>query len=771
MKYIYKQIIIGIIFGCISIAGTEYGIPFRGVMVNCRDAAPLAAGFLFGGPAGIIAGLMGGIERWFAVYWGVGSFTRVACSVSTALAGFFAALLRKFLFENEKPTYGMALGCGAVMEVFHLNMIFVTNASDAESAIFVINICFIPMVIANSVSVMLSVIAIALLSKEKLARRSSRKETPIFQTIQRWLLIVLSISFFISSVFTFFLQNNMSNNNAVRTVKNTCNEISQVIIDASDNNMLYTCRIVGREIASGYYNIDNIAEKYELTEILVIDKNGIVVESNNPDYIGFDMASGDQSAAFLCLLNGTKEYVQEYGPIAKNSSEWRKFAGVAIKGGFVQISYDKDTFQKEIYNKISFVADNKTLGHDGGVIITDGDNVIISSTKGVDSIYKNITPEQLSMIRSSEEPAIITLEDESQYYVACNYSEGYYIISLYNYEDAVSSRDVSLYLSVFSLVIIFAIMFALIYFLIKKIVVNQISKMTQSLSIISQGNLNEVVDVRSSSEFSSLSDDINSTVNTLKRYIEEAASRIDAELKFAKTIQESALPNVFPERDDFEIYATMKTAKEVGGDFYDFYFTDSKTLNFLIADVSGKGIPAAMFMMRAKSVLKAETQRGSTVDKVFSEGNDSLCQGNDAGMFVTAWQGCFDLENGKIQFSNAGHNYPAIKRKNGKFELAPQKVNLVLGGMEGLPYAINDLQLEPGDSIFLYTDGVTEATNAENELFGNDRLLDALNSKDFANPQEVCDAVYKSIDDFVLAADQFDDITMLCVTYKAHWHE
>lgn len=772
IKYIYKQLIIGILFGFISIVGTEWGIPINGVMVNCRDAAPLAAGLIFGSPAGIIAGLMGGIERWFAVYWGAGSFTRVACSISTALAGFYAALLRKILFENKKPTYGLALGCGFIMEVFHLNMVFITNIPDATRAIFVINTCLIPMIIANSLATMLSVMVVSIMDGEKISFKFPvATEAPIFTTIQRRLLLVLSISFLVLLWFSFVLQNNMAKNNATTLVDTACQEVAEDISDASDSYMLYLTRIVGREIASGYYDLNRLSDKYELTDISLVNKDGIIVESNNPSFINFDMSSGEQSAKFLCLLNGTKEYVQAYGPITQDKNIYRKFSGVANKNGFVQISYDSQAFHKELDTQIGNIAINRRLGTNGGIIICDENLNIISSTKSITLPVDQIQEHQVDYLRKHNEVFITELDDGKDYYIGSRFIEGYYIISLYSVEDSVKPRDVSLYVTLFSILILFAIMFGVIYVLIKNIVVNQITKMAESLSIISHGNLNEVVNVRSSLEFSSLSDDINSTVNTLKRYITEAAARIDSELKFAKSIQESALPKVFPDRDDIEIYATMKTAKEIGGDFYDFYFTNEKILNFLIADVSGKGIPAAMFMMRAKSVLKSQTERGLSVDDAFTSGNDTLCQENDAGMFVTAWQGALDLSNGKIYYANAGHNLPAIKKKDGEFALHHQKVNLVLAGMEGIPYTLNEMTIEPGDTIFLYTDGVTEATNAQNELYGEERLIAALNAANTSNPEALCNAIYKDIDAFVKEADQFDDITMLCLTYKAPFVE
>ena len=766
IPYMARQSIYGVVFGLVAVMGTEWGISMNGFMVNCRDAAPLVAGLLFGAPSGIISGLIGGIERYVAVYWGVGSFTRIACSVSTIICGFVGALIRKFLLENKKASWELGLGVGVVMEIFHLNMVFITNIKDATKAIRVVDACFVPMVTSVGLSVMLSVVAVSILSGEaKKWKKSEKQATPIFQTIQRWLMLVLSLVFAVSMIFNYLIQNNLATKQAGELITSALEEMSKDVTDASDRYMLQTTRTIAREVNSGYYSMDKLINRYEFTELSVVDQNGIIVDSNIPEYIGFDMASGEQSAEFLCLLNDTNEFVQAYGPIAIDQRVYRKYAGVKINKGFVQMGYDAKCFKKEVDHQIRYMANNIRVGEIGGVIILDDNNRMVSYSSSLIKRYfdKNVINEIRN--RTENEISEILIGD-TQYYMCRNNVEGYLVAAFYSVDDARADKAVSLYVSLFTLLLIFGVMFVLIYLLIKKIVVNQIMQMAKSLSNITAGNLDEVVNVRSNREFASLSDDINSTVDTLKHYIAEAAARIDKELEFAKNIQESALPRVFPDNDKYKLYASMYTAKEVGGDFYDFYQTDADTLNFLIADVSGKGIPAAMFMMRAKSVLKSFTERGLEVNEVFAEGNDNLCSGNDAGMFVTAWQGALDLENGKVRFANAGHNLPAVKHRDGKFEYVKQKVNLVLAGMDGLPYALNELQLEHGDIIYLYTDGVTEATNADNELFGDARLLDALNSADYTDPQEICEVVKKHVDDFVQDADQFDDITMVCLLYK-----
>jgi serine phosphatase RsbU (regulator of sigma subunit) len=317
-------------------------------------------------------------------------------------------------------------------------------------------------------------------------------------------------------------------------------------------------------------------------------------------------------------------------------------------------------------------------------------------------------------------------------------------------------------------VLIFIALTILIYLLIKKQIVISVNRINHSLSEITNGNLDVTMDVRNNLEFDSLSNDINATVDTLKRYIKDAEERIDAELAFAKAIQHSALPSVFPpypNRKEFEIFATMHTAKEVGGDFYDFYFVDEDNLAFLIADVSGKGIPAAMFMMTSKTIIKSYAESGMSVEEVFTVANEKLCEGNETGMFVTVWMGILNTKTGKVLFANAGHNPPLVKHADGTYEYLKSRAGFVLAGMEGIRYRKNELQLQPGDAIYLYTDGVTEATDLNTELYGEERLYTVLEKYKDVTPEELCDEVKKDVDAFAGEAPQFDDITMLALKY------
>ncbi|MBR4205900.1 MAG: PP2C family protein-serine/threonine phosphatase [Clostridia bacterium] len=248
-------------------------------------------------------------------------------------------------------------------------------------------------------------------------------------------------------------------------------------------------------------------------------------------------------------------------------------------------------------------------------------------------------------------------------------------------------------------------------------------------------------------------------------------SRIETELSMASGIQSDMLPNIFPafpERPEFDIYASMDPAREVGGDFYDFFLVDDDHLCMIVADVSGKGVPAALFMMASKIILANNAMAGKSPAQILTDTNAAVCANNREEMFVTVWIGILELSTGKLRTANAGHEYPALKHPDGSFELVKEKHDFVIGGMEGTRYREHEWQLEPGSKLFLYTDGVPEATDADGNLFGTERMLDALNASPDASPDELNKTVRSRVDGFVKDAEQFDDLTMLCVEYRGH---
>lgn len=253
--------------------------------------------------------------------------------------------------------------------------------------------------------------------------------------------------------------------------------------------------------------------------------------------------------------------------------------------------------------------------------------------------------------------------------------------------------------------------------------------------------------------------------------IARASASAKAELNTATQIQNSMVPNIFPafpERKEFDVYGAMYTAKEVGGDFYDFFLIDDKHLAMVMADVSGKGVPAALFMMASKILISDRTIMGGKPSEILEFVNNRICSSNQADMFVSVWLGILNIETGDMIAANAGHEYPVIRRNGGSFELLKDKHGFVIGGMEGMRYKDYEFTLKSGDALFLYTDGIPEANNSEKELFGNERMLDALNINDDGNPEEILATVKEEVRKFVGEADQFDDLTMLCLKYHGN---
>ena len=776
--YMVKQVVIGVLFGAVSAFSSDFGVVAFETKINVRDTAPLTSGLIFGGPAGIIAGLIGGLYRWFSVYWGAGTTTRLACMLATIFAGVMAAGLRKLMFDNKKPTWGYGVCIAVVCEVIHMILIFVTNLNESVLAAFnLVKRAAVPMIISNAIGVGLAIIVITVLSHERLKRKKGGEQ--IAQTFQKWLLVCIVVAYLVTSVFTYVLQNDLSE---VETQNIFTTAITDVVTDVrgkSDAHILG----VANDIKEDYEKnpqipIKELAEKHNVIEINIVQEDGLITNSTDETLTNsFNMNSTEQSAEFMVLTKGQKTFVQQYGAVGSDNVTMRKFAGVALdNGGYIQVGYSAEQFHSMIDGFVIDVTKNRHVGTDGFVAVCDenfnmvtedeynGKHIRVIGIEPDERMLNGKLPEHLG-------EAVIVNEEtdyEVEYIYAYSFAEGYCIIAAMTKEEAMAMRDASLYTSVFMQVLIFATLFLFIYILIKKVIINNLKKINSTLSEITEGNLNVTVDVRSNEEFASLSDDINSTVATLKQYISEAAARIDKELEYAKQIQHSALPTNFPDNENYELYAQMIPAKEVGGDFYDFYKLNDSTVAFLAADVSGKGIPAAMFMMTAKTIIKDLAERGLSVDEIFTLANEKLCENNESGMFVTAWMGILDVNTGVLKFANAGHNPPLLKKADGEFEYLKTRAGFVLAGMEGIKYRINEITLSEGDRLFLYTDGVPEATDTENLLYGEDRLAEFMNSNKSVKATELLPALKENIDEFVGEAPQFDDITMLMFDYKKH---
>ena len=390
-KRIHKELIVGVLFGASAIYASCFGIEIWGATMNVRDASPISAGLIFGPIAGILSGFIGGGFRALTVLWNPDSvFTAVACSISTFFAGCIAAILRKFMFDDKKTGWMPAVGITVVLEVFHMLMIFITNMDEAYDAFLFVKQCTIPMIIANSLSVGLSLFIITFVGKEKIIPRGNDKG--IAQTFQKWLIFCILLAYCVTSVFTYNLQTGVAEKQVEENFSITMNDVITDIKLKSDSAILNVAKKVKKE-----YELDNnvdlndlligediIGDKYEICEINIVGKDGIIQKSTDKGKIGFNFADEDQSSAqakeFLGLLEKETSLVQELTENAKG--ELRKYAGLKLENdqGFMQVAYNKEQFGKKIDGFVVDVTKNRHVGATGFIAICDEQFNIVSET-------------------------------------------------------------------------------------------------------------------------------------------------------------------------------------------------------------------------------------------------------------------------------------------------------------------------------------------------------------------------------------------------------
>ncbi len=332
------------------------------------------------------------------------------------------------------------------------------------------------------------------------------------------------------------------------------------------------------------------------------------------------------------------------------------------------------------------------------------------------------------------------------------------------------------------IVVLFVLAFAVMVIegiYLHKVFLMPVKKITHEASRFAKENLTSgqklTEIIRNKDEIGLLADSIDSMETQICSYVDDITQiaaereRIRTELELAAKIQSDMLPDknsALPDRSDFDIAASMKPARGIGGDFYDFFMTDDDHLCIVIADVSGKGVPAALFMMLAKTILTDNVKEGKSPAEILASTNNALCSNNRENMFVTVWLGILELSTGKLTAANAGHEYPAMMMPDGKFRIIKDKHGIVLGGMPGMKYTEYELKMEKGSKLFVYTDGITEASDKDNAMFGTENMLSALNTEPDTAPAQILENVTKAASDFVMDAEQFDDMTMLCLEYK-----
>ena len=471
-----------------------------------------------------------------------------------------------------------------------------------------------------------------------------------------------------------------------------------------------------------------------------------------------ELIDGDKVAAYL--ESGVKD--EYYNDILEIMNTYRQ--NTNIRYFYVFVPQENDLVYLWYSDEEGRPCD---LGHREAYMEDSRDTVF--------SVYKQNPPEELTLFN-----------DETYGFVATAYSP---IFDSQGNPVAIVGVDILMpdlqanmreFLVVVLITILLVISMAIVlcYNFVKKKIVTPINKIRNvSKGMVENLEHEESIDVTidTRDEIEELFESFKQMYSDVRDYIKKLGAvtaekeRIGAELDVAKHIQASMLPCIFPafpERKEIDIYATMEPAKEVGGDFYDFFMVDDTHLAIVMADVSGKGVPAALFMVIGKTLIKDHTTPGSDLGKVFTEVNQLLCESNSEELFITAFEGVLDLVTGEFVYVNAGHELPFICKAGGDFEPYKIRAAFVLAGMDGMKYRAGSMMLEPGDKIFQYTDGVTEATNLNNELFGMDRLGASLNKVKNEAPTEILSGVKKDLEEFVGEAPQFDDITMLCLEYK-----
>ena len=528
--------------------------------------------------------------------------------------------------------------------------------------------------------------------------------------------LVLSVlaAFLLSMAFTWFLHSRLSERDAYKLIDSTFESVEDEITDCVDERLVRQCMAVRERLDEGYptdlRSLQDLAREMGVTEISIADAKGDIVHASVPDYLAspgkpaFNFrTAGGKAEDMMCLVDGfATQYCQPYRSNTANGA-WRKFVGVWMPttGGFVEIGCDGASLRALSRASLVDLFSNWRVGGTGGIVVTTMSGLVLSD-------YEEPNREGAQW----EEP-------DDSFYWKRKEIEGFPTYVMIPRDSAAVQRDVLVGATAVLNGAALVFVALLVGFVISSFVRNQIKLQTAK------------------------------------------------ELKMATDIQLAALPNVFPPFPDetsFDIWASMDTAKEVGGDFYDFYFTGSDRVLFLVADVSGKGVPAAMFMMRAKALIKSVAQTGKPIGQAFEEANDALCEGNTSNTFVTVWAGELNIRTGHVSYVNAGHN-PPIVRLGGKVEYLRSRPSLVLGAMAGARYRVQELQLEPGDAIYLYTDGIVEQHNAAGELFGDDRLLATVAGCD-KRRDGLLSTVIADVRRHAAGAEQADDCTQLVMRYR-----
>jgi len=606
----------------------------------------------------------------------------------------------------------------------------------------------------------------------------------------KWLFICIFPAFCITLAASYFLQTRQAEENARYMLSSNLDDgakyLRMVVTNAthireiSDAGALAKARAFAAIITQnpGILNVTTLMfflrKLLDVEELNVTDEQGVVVASTS-SFVGYDMASSPQSAAFLPALRDLEfTLVQDIIPRGADNEPFQ-YAGVARRDctGIVQIGYSPRRLLEALRAAaVDEIAPRYHIGSQGFMAIAIYGAIISSGSET--GVPVGASVKSLGLIQAQQSGMVTILG--KQYLCQSMEADGYTLFALLPRSEVFFSRDSMLMYIAACNIVLFALIFWMVSHLVKRLVINDVYRVNADLQKITSGNLDVVLNERTTPEFGLLSDGINKTVQSLKQAIDAAAGRIDAELEFARAIQCSSLPSVFPaypEREDFDIFAVMRAAKVVGGDFYDFYLRDKNQLVIVVADVADKGIGAALFMMTAKTLIKSLAESGLSPAEIFLQANRRISAQNDQDIFLTAFLGVLDLTTGRLVCANAGHEHPLLfRQQEARYTWIEAGHGLPLGAMGNSSYREQTFQLSPGDRLLLYTDGVSDAENSQGGRLGLSGIENAVSGTEGMSAEKTVQTLLQKVDDFASGVEQSDDITILALEFAGMaWDE
>ncbi len=786
LKWWQCQISSGLVLGLCSVAALFMALGPRIVPLNVVDAPIFISSLAMGPLSGIITGALALSARLINDFADSGAIelVEIPAILTTATIALAMPLIKRFLFRKQTVGWYYGIVMGIAFEALFAFYIYLFYFDKQGAAYNIVSTTGWQMLLSVSLTVGAGLLVWSLPDWRAASKKKETKGLGPFKlknALGLGLFGTLLVSLTLALGFAFVGQGQTAYSQMKIELTMSIRDASYRVRELSDRRFGDSAIVVSAALQDNPDEDRNEILSGEVAPLGITVANfvgidGVVAYSSDPLEIGRDLRTdyGTFVPNFLTLLEAKTEDGSDAEMVLNYDDELgMKYAARAYfedgsVTGIVMIGAETSAYYNLMSSSITMAAHNHHVGNNGFLfIVSPSTNYVISSSlveiegKAFHKIGFVIIQEGVGVLA----PSIATYDGEEYYFLTVAY-DTYSIWCAYPVSEMNYQRDSAFFMIASLLLVVVGIIFLFVFALLDWQVIGKLDRLGDKLESIAQGNLDEKVGRLGNEEFDRLGASADKTVGVLRGYIAREASRFDRDLAVARDLQFGSLPSVdhLLEYHDFKIGALMRPAREVGGDFYDFFLLPDGRLAFLIADVSDKGIPAAMFMMRAKAVIHSLCQMKLPPNEVFAQTNRLLVEKNDLNMFITAWLGFLDRETGEVEYVNAGHN-PPLLRKKWAYEYLNDDPSPVLGAFRNSVYALRKLKLRPLDGLFLYTDGVTEATDISFNLFGEGRLRSFLDSYGDFEPGKMCDKVLEKVDAFLASADQNDDITMLSLAY------